>query len=75
MTVAETLPQKVNQLPLDRQLQVLDFVESLEQEQGRSLARRDPEGLLSDQPSDLSLEDFDQASREAWGNFPREMPR
>ena len=75
MTVAETLTQKVSQLPLNRQLEVLDFVEFLEQKQGHARPRHDPEGLLADQRSDLSLEDFTAARREAWGKFPREMPQ
>ena len=75
MTLAETLTQKVSQLPLSRQLEVLSFVESLEQKQRHPGPRHDPEGLLADQPSNLDLEDFANARREAWGNFPREMPR
>jgi len=75
MTLSETLTQKLQQLPLGRQLEVLSFVELLERKQERVIARRDPEGLLADQPSGLSLEDFAQARREAWGNFPRELPQ
>ncbi len=75
MTLAETLTQKVSQLPLNRQLEVLNFVEVLGRKQGQAGPRRDPEGLLADQPSDLSLEDFASARREAWGSFPREIPQ
>lgn len=73
MTVAEILSQKLNQLPLNRQLEVLSFVESLEQNQQDLTPRHDPEGLLAYPSFDLSLEDFAKARREAWGNFPREM--
>jgi hypothetical protein len=76
MTVAETLAWKLRQLPLSRQMEVLSFVESLEHnEDAQAGPRRDPEGLLADEPSDLTLEGFAEARREAWGNFPREIPR
>jgi hypothetical protein len=74
MTVAETLMQKVNELPMSRQLEVLNFVEFLQQKQERTGPLRDPEGLLADPPFDLSLEDFTKARREGWRNFPREFP-
>ena len=75
MSVIETLKRKVSQLPLNRQMEVLSFVESLERKQGPIGPRRDPEGLLADQASNLDFEDFANARREAWSNFPREMPR
>jgi len=75
MTVAETLTQKVSQLPLSRQLEVLNFVEFLKQKQSQEGPRRDPEGLLVSQPSNLRLEDFVEARREAWSSFPRETAR
>jgi len=74
MTLAETLTRKLSRLPLSRQLEVLNFAEFLEQKQVRAGPRHDPEGLLADQARDLDLEDFTAARREAWGNFPREMP-
>jgi hypothetical protein len=74
MTITETLTRKLSQLPLTRQLEVLNFVEFLERKQGQVGPRHDPEGLLADQPSNLSLEDLKEARKEAWSNFPREMP-
>lgn len=73
MTIAETLTQKVIQLPLSRQLEVLNFVEFLEHKQGQVSPRHDPEGLLADRPSDLSPEDLAEARKQAWSNFPREL--
>ena len=75
VTVAEAIARKISQLPVSRQLEVLNFAEFLAQKQKRVGPRRDPEGLLADQPSDLTLEDFTAARREAWRNFPREKPR
>lgn len=74
MTVAETLLKKVNLLPASRQLEVLNFVEFLEQKEGTA-SRHDPEGLLADQPTNLDLDDFSTARRDAWSRFPRENPQ
>ena len=74
MTLAETLSHKLNQLPLSRQLEVLDFVEFLGQRNAVPGPRHDPEGMLADGAPDLSIEDMDQARREAWKRFPREIP-
>jgi hypothetical protein len=75
MTLPESLAQKLGHLPLDKQLEVLDFVEFLENKRDRSSPRRDPEGLLADSPSDLSLDDFAAARQEMSRNFPRGLPR
>jgi len=72
MTLAETLARKISRLPVSRQVEVLDFAEFLEKKQMRAGPRRDPEGLLADQPSGLDLDGFTAARKEAWGNFPRE---
>ncbi len=61
MTITEALTRKVSQLPLNRQLEVLNFVEFLERKQGQTEQQHDPEGLLASQPSNLELEDFVQA--------------
>lgn len=39
---------------------------------GNGRTRRDPEGLLAGQPSNLSLDDLTAARREAWRGFGRE---
>ncbi len=54
MTLAETIGMKVAQLPPDWQREVLDFVEFLANRTVPSGPRRDPEGLLADQRSNLS---------------------
>ena len=63
MTLAETVGMKVAQLPPDRQREVLDFVEFLATRTVPSGPRRDPEGWLADQPSNLSFENFAAARR------------
>lgn len=75
MTLAEKLIKKVAHLPPARQAEVLEFAEFLEHKENRVLKRRDPQGLLADQPSNLILDDFSAAHRESWSGFPRENPR
>lgn len=74
MTIAENLALKVNRLPPDRQVEVLRFVESLEQQSASGGPLRDPAGLLAGTGADLALEDFAAARREIWNGFPRELP-
>jgi hypothetical protein len=75
MTVIESVTTKLSELPLTRQLEVLDFVEFLAKRsvQRGEIPRRNPEGLLADQPSNLTLEDFKQARREMSAGFPRDL--
>jgi hypothetical protein len=73
MTVREQVVLKIGQLPLDRQLEVLKFIESLEPKPDGP--RRDPRGIFAGESFDLSLEDFKEARREMWKNFPREFPQ
>jgi hypothetical protein len=74
MSVIESLTAKVSQLPTSQQLEVLDFVEFLASKQKRKIPLHNPRGLLAEQLSDLTLEDFVAARREMWRNFPRELP-
>jgi hypothetical protein len=73
MNISDTVARKVEQLPADRQLEVLDFVEFLARKTARGEALRDPEGLLVDQPSNLAFDEFAEARREMWSGFPREI--
>ncbi|MCL2640480.1 MAG: hypothetical protein FWD53_06525 [Phycisphaerales bacterium] len=67
MTLAQTIIQKVLELPADKQLKVLDVVSQLE---GRKSQReyRDAEGLLADVPSGLTFDDFQKNRQEMWGS-------
>jgi len=73
MTLPESLAQRLGRLPPDKQLEVLDFVESLENKHDRGLPRRDPEGLLEDSSSNLSLDDFKAARQEMSRTFLRDL--
>lgn len=70
MTVIENLVEQVKNLPIERQREVLDFVEFLNHKEksngGKPL--KSLEGMWKD--VDISREDIDEARREMWGNFP-----
>ena len=70
--IEQTVLEKFRALPPEKQQEVLDFVEFLEQRNGAKLPRRSAMGLLADLGIHISKEDIDEARREMWGNFPRE---
>ncbi len=73
MTVAQKLLEKVTQLPPERQLEVLDFVEFIESRTAKKQPLRDPEGLFADIASNLTFEEIKEARRAGWKNAPREI--
>ena len=72
MSIEKSLLEKLLKLPVDKQKEVLDFVESLEKKAGQRRSRRSPKGLWADLGLDISAEDIAEARREMWGGFPRE---
>ena len=72
MSVIESIVEQVEDLPLERQREVLDFAEFLlHKEKGNGdKPRKSLEGLW--EGVSISREDIDEARREMWGNFPRE---
>lgn len=75
MTVEQEVVEKLRDLPPDKQVEVLDFVEFLRQRNGGKRPRRNLEGIWSDLNVDITEEDIDDVRREMWANFPREEPR
>ncbi|CAN5245264.1 hypothetical protein BH20ACI1_BH20ACI1_26930 [soil metagenome] len=72
MTVIESLVEKVENLPIERQREVLNFVEFLQHKE-KSNGKKSLESLEGMWKGvDISAEDIDEARREMWGNFPRE---
>ena len=72
MSIEEAVVEKLRALPVDKQQEVLDFVEFL---QGRSVVRaplRSLKGLCADLNVDITEADIAEARREMWGNFPRD---
>ncbi len=72
MSIEKSLLQKLLKLPVDKQKEVLDFVEFLEEKAGKRRSRRSLKGLWADLGVDISSEDIAEARREMWGGFPRE---
>jgi len=72
MSVEELIVQDLRALPLDRQREVLDFVQFLKQKTSEKKPLKSAEGLLAGLGIHISAEDIDEARREMWGNFPRE---
>jgi len=71
MSIEKSVLEKLLKLPLEKQKEVLDFVESLEKETTPRRARRSLKGLWADLGVQISAEDFAEARREM-GGFPRE---
>lgn len=72
MTVEQAVLEKLRELPLERQQEVLDFVESLQQKGEPKRPRRSLMGLWADLDMRVTDEDIAEARRDMWGNFPRD---
>lgn len=74
--ILEEIRVKSESLPLDKQLEVLDFVEFMVQKSA-ALEKKPPfrsiRGTLKGDFQNL-VEDIEEMRREAWQNFPRELP-
>ena len=66
MSMEKSVLEKLLKLPVEKQIEVLDFVESLEREAGQCRSRRRPKGLWADLGVDISPEDIAEARREMW---------
>jgi len=66
MSIEKSVLEKLLKLPVDKQKEVLDSVESLEKEAGQRSSRRSPKGLWADLGVDISAEDIATARREMW---------
>ncbi len=73
MTIEEKVLEQLRELPPEKQKEVLDFVRSLQENNGSPRKLRSLEGLLEDLNVDFTEEDIAQARREMWGNFPRDI--
>ena len=68
----EVLVEKVRALPVDKQREVIDFVEFLATRVDAPQQLKSLEGLLAGCGLDVSPEAIDAARRERGGNVPRE---
>ena len=72
MSIEKSVLEKLLKLPVDKQKEVLAFVESLEKKAGECQSRRSLKGLWADLGVNISPEDIAQARRERGACFPRE---
>jgi hypothetical protein len=68
MSIEKSVLERLLKLPVDKQKEVLDFVESLEKKIRPKGRRRSFKGLLADLGVSISSEDIAEARREMWTN-------
>lgn len=72
MIVEQLVIKKIHHLPLDKQQEVLDFVEFLEYKAMPKQPRQSVKGLWADLNIEIHEEDIAEIRNEMWQNFPRE---
>jgi hypothetical protein len=73
MNLEQAILQKLRELPLEKQQEVLNFATFLQQQVTHKRPLRSVKGLCADLKVDITEEDIAQARKEMWGNFPREI--
>ena len=71
MSIEKTVLEKLLKLPVEKQKEVLDFVEMLQKKSTSPGRRRSLKGLWAGLGAEVSPEDIAEARREMWGGFPR----
>jgi hypothetical protein len=72
MDIQRSIVEKLKTLPEEKQQEVLDFIEFIQQKAEAKRPRRSLKGLWADLGVEINEEDITQIRREMWGNFPRE---
>jgi hypothetical protein len=72
-SIEEAVVAKLRELPVDKQLEVLDFAKVLATKEPRRPKLKSARGLWKDLGIAISEEDIAEARKEMWGNFPREQ--
>ena len=73
MSIEDAVIQGLRVLPPDKQFEVLDFIEFLQQSASATRPGRPLEGFWADLELDITQEDLDEMRREVWGGNPRDM--
>ncbi len=73
MNLEQAVLDKLRELPPDKQQEILDFAEFLQQKSLPKKPLKSVKGLCADLKVDITEEDIAQARQEMWGNFPREI--
>jgi hypothetical protein len=71
--IEEAVVAKLRELPVDKQLEVLDFAKVLATKEPSCPKLKNVRGLWKDLGTAISEEDIADARKEMWGNFPREQ--
>ena len=71
MSIEKSVLEKLAKLPVEKQKEVLEFVESLEKKGGSKTRRHSLKGLWKHLGIEVSPEDIAEARGEMWGGFPR----
>ena len=72
MSIEQAILEKMRTLPTDKQQEVLDFVEFLQQKSAAKRPRWSLKGLWADLGVDIPEEGIAEVRKEMWKNFPRE---
>ncbi|MGK7894150.1 MAG: DUF2281 domain-containing protein [Xenococcus sp. (in: cyanobacteria)] len=73
MNIEQTVIQKLRQLPIEKQQELLDFAEFLYQKDTTKPKLQSIKGLCTDLKIDITKEDIDRAREKMWENFPKEV--
>ena len=73
MNLEQAVLDKLRELHLERQQELLDFAEFIQQKHMPKRPLKSAKGLCADLKVDITEEDIAQARQEMWGNFPREI--
>ncbi|NJK70522.1 MAG: DUF2281 domain-containing protein [Microcoleus sp. SU_5_3] len=72
MNLEQAVLEKLRTLPPERQQEVLDFAEFLQQKTLIKQPLKSVKGMWANLDIDITEEDIAQARREMWKDFPRE---
>lgn len=73
MNIEQTVLEKLRLLPTEKQQEVLDFVEFLQQKSTPKHPQRSLKGLWADLNIDITEGDIADARQEMWSNFSKEI--
>lgn len=73
-SLEQSILENLRQLPPEKQQEVLDFAEFLQQKTVPKQPRPSLKGLCADLNIHVAEEAITEVRREMWGNFPREFP-
>jgi len=73
VTIEQQVLEKLRDLPPEKQKEVLDFVDFLQEKNGQKKPLKSLLGLWAELNIHITEEDIAEARREMWGNFPRDI--